>query len=55
MTLTKGAQFFHVEGPELHRFPKTYADTLHDEGVSVNTARASVINNRSNNLLACAF
>jgi hypothetical protein len=27
-----------VEGAELHRFRKTYADTLHEEGVSVNTA-----------------
>jgi integrase len=35
----KGAQFFCVEGPELHRFRKTYADTLHEEGVSVNTIR----------------
>jgi integrase len=24
---------------ELHRFRKTYADTLHEEGVSVNTIR----------------
>jgi integrase len=28
-----------VEGAELHRFRKTYADTLHEEGVSVNTTR----------------
>ena len=28
-----------VEGSELHRFRKTYADTLHEEGVSVNTIR----------------
>jgi integrase len=28
-----------VEGVELHRFRKTYADTLHEEGVSVNTIR----------------
>jgi integrase len=28
-----------VEGAELHRFRKTYADTLHEEGVSVNTIR----------------
>ena len=28
-----------VEGTELHRFRKTYADTLHEEGVSVNTIR----------------
>jgi integrase len=26
-----------VDGAELHRFRKTYADTLHEEGVSVNT------------------
>ena len=26
-----------VEGAERHRFRKTYADTLHEEGVSVNT------------------
>jgi integrase len=26
-----------VEGAELHRFRKAYADTLHEEGVSVNT------------------
>ena len=35
----KGAQFFRVEGAELHRFRKTYADTLHEECVSVNTIR----------------
>jgi hypothetical protein len=28
-----------VESAELHRFRKTYADTLHEEGVSVNTIR----------------
>jgi hypothetical protein len=28
-----------VEGAALHRFRKTYADTLHEEGVSVNTLR----------------
>jgi integrase len=28
-----------VEDAELHRFRKTYADTLHEEGVSVNTIR----------------
>jgi integrase len=28
-----------VEGTELHRYRKTYADTLHEEGVSVNTIR----------------
>ena len=28
-----------VEGAELHRFRKTYADTLHEEGVNVNTIR----------------
>jgi len=28
-----------VEGAELHRFRKTYADTLHEEDVSVNTIR----------------
>jgi len=28
-----------VEGAELHRHRKTYADTLHEEGVSVNTIR----------------
>ena len=28
-----------VEGAELRRFRKTYADTLHEEGVSVNTIR----------------
>jgi integrase len=28
-----------VDGAELHRFRKTYADTLHEEGVSVNTIR----------------
>jgi integrase len=28
-----------VEGAELHRFRKTYADTLQEEGVSVNTIR----------------
>lgn len=28
-----------VEGAELHRLRKTYADTLHEEGVSVNTIR----------------
>ena len=28
-----------VEAAELHRFRKTYADTLHEEGVSVNTIR----------------
>ena len=28
-----------VEGAELHRFRKTNADTLHEEGVSVNTIR----------------
>ena len=28
-----------IEGAELHRFRKTYADTLHEEGVSVNTIR----------------
>ena len=28
-----------VEGAELHSFRKTYADTLHEEGVSVNTIR----------------
>jgi integrase len=28
-----------VEGAELHRFRKTYADTLHEKGVSVNTIR----------------
>jgi integrase len=28
-----------IEGPELHRFRKTHADTLHEEGVSVNTIR----------------
>jgi integrase len=28
-----------VEGAELHRFRKTYADTLHEEGMSVNTIR----------------
>ena len=28
-----------VEGAELHRYRKTYADTLHEEGVSVNTIR----------------
>jgi integrase len=33
------AQKASVEGAELHRFRKTYADTLHEEGVSVNTIR----------------
>ena len=33
------AQKAGVEGAELHRFRKTYADTLHEEGVSVNTIR----------------
>jgi integrase len=28
-----------VEAAELHRFRKTYADTLHEEGVSVDTIR----------------
>jgi integrase len=28
-----------VEDAELHRFRKSYADTLHEEGVSVNTIR----------------
>jgi integrase len=28
-----------IEGAEPHRFRKTYADTLHEEGVSVNTIR----------------
>jgi integrase len=28
-----------VEGAELHRLRKTYAETLHEEGVSVNTIR----------------
>jgi integrase len=28
-----------IEAAELHRFRKTYADTLHQEGVSVNTIR----------------
>lgn len=28
-----------VEDAELHRFRKTYADTLHEKGVSVNTIR----------------
>jgi integrase len=28
-----------VEGAEPHRFRKTYADTLHEEGVSVNSIR----------------
>jgi integrase len=28
-----------IEGAELHRYRKTYADTLHEEGVSVNTIR----------------
>ena len=28
-----------VEGAELHRFRKTHADTLHEEGVSINTIR----------------
>jgi len=28
-----------VEGAELHRFRKTYTDTLHEESVSVNTIR----------------
>jgi integrase len=28
-----------VEGAELHHFRKTYADALHEEGVSVNTIR----------------
>ena len=28
-----------IEEAELHRFRKTYADTLHEEGVSVNTIR----------------
>jgi integrase len=28
-----------VDGAELHRYRKTYADTLHEEGVSVNTIR----------------
>lgn len=28
-----------IEGAELHRFHKTYDDTLHEEGVSVNTIR----------------
>jgi integrase len=28
-----------IEGAELHRFRKTYADTLHEEKVSVNTIR----------------
>ena len=28
-----------VEDAELHRFRKTYADTMHEEGVSVNTIR----------------
>jgi integrase len=28
-----------VEAAELHRFRKTYADTSHEEGVSVNTIR----------------
>jgi integrase len=28
-----------VESAELHRFRNTYADTLHEEGVSVNTIR----------------
>jgi len=28
-----------MEEAEFHRFRKTYADTLHEEGVSVNTIR----------------
>ena len=35
-TIAKKAE---VEGAELHRYRKTYADTLHEEGVSVNTIR----------------
>jgi integrase len=33
-----------VEGAELHRFRKTYADTLHEEGVSVNTSYNGLAN-----------
>jgi integrase len=39
---TGASSFFRrqgVEGAELHRFRKTFADTLHEEGVSVNTIR----------------
>ncbi len=28
-----------AKGADLHRFRKTYADTMHEEGVSVNTIR----------------
>jgi len=35
-----------VESTELHRFRKTYADTLHEEGVSVNTIRIRLGMNR---------
>ena len=28
-----------IESAELHRYRKTYADTLYEEGVSVNTIR----------------
>ena len=37
--LRPGAKKAGVEGAELHRHRKTYADTLHEEGVSVNTIR----------------
>jgi integrase len=33
-----------VEGAELHRYRKTYADTLHEEGVSLNTIFACPLN-----------
>jgi integrase len=33
------AEMAGVEDAQLHRFRKTYADTLHEEGVSVNTIR----------------
>jgi integrase len=37
--LTAIAKKAGVEVAKLHRFRKTYADALHEEGVSVNTIR----------------
>jgi integrase len=42
-----------VEGAELHRFRKTYADTLHEEGVSVNPIRIRLGHESLNVTLAC--
>ena len=38
-TLQAIAEKAAVDRADLHRFRKTYADTLHEEGVSVNTIR----------------